>query len=432
MKTIFLKWQQLNKKHDLFSYFLYIYFFAYLPIVSLTTFIAIPSIVIKFLLIISIVILIFAFLDIAKKIAFVDFVVVGAFFAFSLFSFVIFQNNRSNIVAGLKIFFTSLWFYYLIFRFCQENQKRIGIVSFGSVVNIFVLFIVSIIHLKRKQTENMTLCYETLFFTSLCLSYGFSQQRINYKAIIFSLAVFLGIITIYLFGSRGPLLFAALLIIIYIYLKIKSKRIKMIYLSTFIFIVAVGFVVPLICILTYSSGNKLAIKILDFYAKIFTLSGREYLYLIEMNGFAYSPIVGHGLFGDRFLSIGFIYSNPKTIDFSFIIQQPNTTYAHNIIIELLVSIGAPLTILLIVGFFAFFFNYIHRVINDKNNTNIFLLPLMITGLCSLLLSNSFAVSNYFWGFLGSCVFLFVNNDCSRIKKAKKPFSTNQQHFEMDI
>ena len=405
------------------------YFFIYLPIVSLTTFITIPSIVTKILLVLSIVLLIFALPGIIKKIAFVDFVIVGLFFTFSLFSFIIFKNNRSEITIGLKIFFTSLWIYYFIFRFCQENKKRINVISFGSIVNILVLLIASIIHLKRKQSENMALCYETLFFASLCLSYLFSQDNFNYKIVLFSLVTLLGIITIYLFGSRGPLLFIALLIFIYAYLKIKSKKVKRIFLLMCASIVFICFAILFVCIFTYNSENKFAIKILEFYSKIFALSGREYLYLLEMNAFSYSPFVGHGLFGDRFLSIGFIFSNPQTTNFSSMVSAPFTTYAHNVLIELLVSIGVPLTVLLITLFVLFFFRYAISTINDKKNNNIFLLPLMITGFCSLLLSNSFVVSNYFWGFLGTCVFLYLNNTP---KKARKPVFIDEQYFELNV
>ena len=432
MKKLILKWQCLNEKYDFFAYFLGMYFFVYLPIVSLTTFITVSSIFTKTILIISIFLLLFALPNIVKKITFSDLAVIGTFFLLGLFSFVIFKNNRNDIVSGTKIFLTSLWIYYLLFRFCQENQKRINIVSFGSIVNLVILLIVSIVHLKKKQSENMTLCYETLFFASLCLSYAFSQKNINYKVFAFSLATLLGIVTIYIFGSRGPILFIVLLILINVYLKIQSGKVKKIYLLSLVSIIAIGLIIPFFCMLTYSSENIFAIKVLEIYYKVFSLSGREYLYSIEMNGFIYSPIIGHGLFGDRFLSIGFIFSNPQTTNFSSMVLAPYTTYSHNIFIELLVSLGAPLTIVLITIFLVFFLNYILPAINDKKHNNIYLLPLMITGLCSLLLSNSFAVSNYFWGFLGSCIYLYSNDGFILTKNKRKSIFITEQYFELNI
>ena len=432
MKKLVLSWHRLNEKHDIFVWFLVMYFFVYLPIVSLTTFIAIPSIVTKILLIASVAFLFFALPKIIKAVLFADLVVAGIFFALSVFSFVVFKNNRDEIAVGMKIFFTSLLFYYLIFRFCQENQKRINIVSFGSIMNIAILLIVSIVHLRRKQSENMTLCYETLFFASLCLSTAFSQKKFNFRIILFSLSTLLGIVAMYFFGSRGPIIFIVLLLLINVFLKLKSKKVKKIFLSTIVSIIAVVLILFFVCIFTYSSGNKLINKILEIYSKVFSLSGREYLYLIEMSGFSFSPIVGHGLFGDRFLSIGFIFSNPQTTNFSSMITTPYTTYAHNIIIELLVSFGIPLTILLIAFFLAFFSNKIIPTIKDKKNNSIFLLPMMITGLCSLLLSNSFAVSNYFWGFIGSCVFLYANNNYSSSKKIENNNLIEKRYFELNV
>ena len=432
MKRIVKKWKYLNENYDLFLLFLGMYFYIYLPIISLSTFIPIPSIATKVLMIISAALIIFALPIIIKKITFIDLFMIASFFVLNLFSFVVFENNRSDIFAGIKIFFTSLLFYFITFRFCQYNQKRVDVVSFGSLVNILALLIVSIVNMRRNYGENMTLCYETLFFTSICLSYVFFQKKKNYKIFLFSSVILAGVTAIYFFGSRGPLFFIVLLLLIETYLKIKTKRMKKVFIISFALVIIVLLIIPFICVPAYNNGNVIAKKILEAYNKILSLSGREYLYSIEMSGFTYSPIVGYGLYGDRFLSIGFIFSNPQTTNFRSLILSPNTTYSHNLIVELLVSFGAPLTFVLIVFFIVFIFNYLLPAIKDKQCSNIFVLPLLITGFLSLFLSNSFAVSNYFWGLLGSCVFLFLNERNSSSSNKVNSILTDSLFFEMNI
>lgn len=432
MRKMYFKWCDFCKKYDLFALFLGLYFFVDTPVISLSNIIAFPSIITKAILVFTTVVIFFDLPNIIKNIKVIDFVIVGLYLFLCFLSYIFYKNNRNEIVDGLKIFITSLWIYYYIFRFCEETKKRINIVSLGSVFNIFILFIVSIVHLKNGLSENMTLCYETLFFASISLSYAFSLKKISYKVILFPLAFLIGLVAIYIFKSRGPFLFAVVLVIVLIYFKINTKQLKKALLLSCCSVIAVAILLPLVCILTYSSENIFAVKILELYSKAFSLSGRDYLYSLEMSGFTFSPIIGCGLFGDRFLSIGFIFSNPQTTSFSSITTYLSTTYSHNIIVEFLVSFGVPITIMIVILFASFFYRYILKALNNKNNVQVFLLPLLLAGVCSLFLSNSFSVSNYFWAFLGSSVTLYLENQDIFIQKSTNALLHAKHFIELNI
>ena len=412
MKKLLSKFISVNEKYDLFLIFACLYLFVCSPISSLAETISFPSLLTKGLLIVSLFVLLLSFPRIIKELIIADLLVVGSLFLLSVFSMIAFKNNYADVISGLRVFFTSLLFYYILFRLCRNSNKRISVISYASIFNSFVLFIVSLLHFKAKRAENMTLCYQTLLFTSICLSSAFFESKSIIRKVVFVIPSLLGVVAIYLFGSRGPLIFFFVLLLTIIYLKIHNQKTKKIYLGAFLSIVVAILLLFVVCVFVYNSGNgnKFVVEVLKTYGKVFFLSGREYLFALELGAYRYSPILGYGLFGDRFLSIGFIFSNPQTTNFSSLVLSPYTTYSHTLFIESLLSLGGPLLILILFFATAFFINYLLPLLRKKDASITLLLPLIITGLFSLMLSNSFVVSNHFWAFLGYCVYLYTKYD----------------------
>lgn len=193
----------------------------------------------------------------------------------------------------------------------------------------------------------------------------------------------IGLIGIFLYGSRGPILIFAIYVILAILLYSKRKiGKKIIALSVIIivvlFLLANGWLEAVIIAFAdkYNFSSRTIQKILG--GTLTDTSGRALIYGTILSKIRESPIIGWGIFSDRY--------------FLNTIAQGGSAYSHNIILEMAVSFGIP-------GI-AFFVLIVVKIINwfrSNNEISTRVLMLIAMGSClPLFLSLSFWSHSMFW------------------------------------
>lgn len=229
--------------------------------------------------------------------------------------------------------------------------------------------------------SDMTAGYAILPAVLFAIDYSFSRI----KAIPWAS---LGLITILLLGSRGPLLIAGIFLIIEVLRYSKTTWKKFLFS---LLIVAVIYIVQTNTYLLWLTwlndllkSNGLTVASLQkilFYSD--RSNGRSEIYTFAVQAINNSPIIGNGIYFDR----GF------------------AAYAHNVFLELFVDFG--IIIGLLTSLSLIICSYRMLVVSKKNSDNCFTIALILI-FCvigELLFSGSYLREPMFWFLIG----LFCNS-----------------------
>lgn len=225
--------------------------------------------------------------------------------------------------------------------------------------------------------EEMVSAYNILPHLLLIILFLFEKP-----SVINITTALIGSVLLFSLGSRGPAF--ALLLFIFAYLLFIKKWKKPIK-SKLVIVFSVVFILllskPILELLKYiSEKNGMSVRIFTRLAEgsIFDSSGRDELQDIVKDAIFKKPFVGYGFVYDRVLLSG--------------------TYTHNIFLELFLTFGIPVGVLMLV----FLTQLLLRAIlyGSTNFDKGFVLVLICCGLIKLLFSGSFVDEPYFYLLLG--------------------------------
>lgn len=227
--------------------------------------------------------------------------------------------------------------------------------------------------------------YNMSFSYGLLLPMLSLYSRKNSYSIIASLLLFIFVIAL---GSRGAAVFFTLYVIVDIIL-FNRKYLIFIILA----IVSIIFLIPLFINKLDELGISSRTLILLLSGDFDQDSGRSEIFDLVINPLMKNPILGIGLWGDRYYIDGF--------------------YCHNIILEVCLNFGIVLGSFLILYIFVFFLKTYFRS-NAENK--MVLLKYLIACVLPLMLSNSYLVAPNFGIFLGV---LYSIRNCNVYKQTLK-------------
>lgn len=414
MKHLINYWSAFNNKINFFRLFVIFYVCVFIPtsivLRLLSNFFPTRPISLS-LLVVVFLLLLFSAPAIIKMINYRDLVFFG-FFAICFLMLAIRQNFTSGIVSSIKTILTSCVLYFLVFRYSQEKTEY-KYLAFGFYIITFCLFCYSIYHKLTSRFEDMTNSYFASLSSAIVLSHVLFVNKKRWILIVGIILCALGFTASYLFGSRGPIVLFVVYVLYLLYRKVFAKN-KNKTLIGIIIILLFLFLALSFHVLTKTLVSNGIIKqdsaLAKIYFAMFSSSGRNVLYRMVFIGTKYYFPFGNGLFGDRPLTSLFIYSAEDPVNFGAIPQTFHTTYSHNIVLEFLASFGWIGSLLIVLFLIVYLKNNFSTICIEKTKLSIFL-PLLFIGIFSLLLSNSFIVSDYFWAFCGIC--LSILSSCSK-------------------
>lgn len=252
-----------------------------------------------------------------------------------------------------------------------ESIKRILIVS-SRVLILLIVFITWIFGGLVYEDQYMSFS-NALTIISLILLYSAISKK-NYLDLIMFI---IGSVMILIYGSRGGFIAIVLYLII---LAAIFKRTKiLLILGTSI----IGFVI--IHLFNFQDNIRITLsnlgiesRTIDFLSSntLFYFDDRFKIYELLIREIVKNPIFGLGLAGDRyFLNIHF--------------TGVNSTYAHNIILEIWLHYGLIIgTIIMSICIYIFFRGFIFNRIMSKD-TKMFLFIFFVTSILQLFVSRSY-------------------------------------------
>ncbi len=326
-----------------------------------------------------------------KKIKLSDFMFYITIVLICILNFFIFPDNQNVL---LKIIPTFLLFVVpMYFIGTSIDFKRVyKLLYWLSVFTIFTRFLYSLTFEKAMSeveslyVGNMMASYQLLPHVCVVVLAFFNKPNV-----INIISSVIGIIFIFSFGSRGPLVCLAVLVILYLLFFKKYKRPLLVYTSI---ITAGGLLFVFfdrLLMWFYNISLKLGLSV-RIFAKFFegdffVSSSRNRIIELLFEKISQKPVLGYGIAGDRTIIGG---------------------YSHNLAVELWVSFGIIIGTILI-G--ALFFICIRALMKSKRNSidNMAILLLICCGLINLFISGSYLSAPYLFLLIGLCIAVFRKN-----------------------
>ncbi|SDD99350.1 O-antigen ligase like membrane protein [Bhargavaea beijingensis] len=248
---------------------------------------------------------------------------------------------------------------------------------------IGLFFIVSFFIRGTGNVYDMVFSYH-ISIPVILLLYKFFRER----SVLDLILVVLGVLSILMIGSRGPLLSIIVFILLSILFQTYGRRKEG---KSILFSLLIGVLI--------SFGLLYLDKIIIMLERIFTSlgvdsrtlriftndnidfsTGRGPIYDATKEKILENPLWGHGILGDR--------------------EFLNGTYPHNLFLELLAQFGIILGSILIIIFFVYtFLSFINKYKAERDLALLF----FSIGVVQLFVSNTFWMSYNFWLFLAVCI-----------------------------
>lgn len=321
---------------------------------------------------------------------------------FSLF----FGNDKNigtlqSIVPQFLLFCAPL----LFIGICLDTDRVIPLLYILSTISIYALafYILFIgggsIEYRDSMNEDMYSAYKLL--PHLLLVCFFVLHKPNVKNII---TFIFGTILLFSFGTRGPILCLTLYVALYLLVfktyknNVRSKVI--IVLVTTIFLIFFEQILGFIMLLSSSLGMSTRVfsRLLDG-TFLTHLSGRDIFQQLLITAIKERPWLGYGVAGDRMILYG--------------------SYAHNIILELLVSYGVPIGVILLLRCLFKIFKGLNSNITEYNTA--FILILVCCSFIKLFFSGTYLNEPLLFLLLGIC------ENSIRQKRAQKRMVNNNEN-----
>jgi hypothetical protein len=322
---------------------------------------------------------------------------VGIIFIITLFSY-LFHPENGNIITKVFAFQYGLSIvpFVCLIRNKKEFERVISLyasITFAScILNLVPFFknggfwITTYGNSVLKLSYNMTLGYGALV-SGLLFFWIYKEKK---HIIILLISLFCILISL-IWGSRGCLLCYAIYLALYLFSTTTSKRLTrsiIFSLIFFVFLFFIGIDNILILIARVLSGFGLSSRTIGSLGTLSIISndsGRRDIWGILLNQLWEKPFAGFGILGDRAV-LNQYYSDAVTL------------YSHNVVLEILVSFGIPLGLVIIITTTA-------RIIKCSKlciNTDLYgyFICLLSYNLGNLMVSNTLWYSTGFWFFIG--------------------------------
>jgi len=357
-----------------------------LPILNL-----IPDLIIALL---YFVVIVFAFPYMVKNIKMVDvfvFIFIATFYALN---YILFPNNKEALdfyASSFLISVVPLYFVGLSFNIDLVKKMLYTL----SVISIISLAIYKLVYgggntNLNLSNEDMFAAYKLLPHLLIVFVVTFSTPKIMNV-----LLSGFGVILLFSFGTRGPLICAFLFVMIYFFfLKKNNKKIfAWGIMAVCVFAVSLLFT-PIVSFLQNISvqlgmSTRIFSQLLDG-TFITNLSGRDDIYYLIVAAIKEKPWFGYGIAGDR-----------------TILSSLVDTYSHNIVLEVIVSYGIPIgsCVLIYLSFLLFRGNKFCKTENER----MFVLLLFCNCIIKLLFSGTYLNDGFLFLLFGICVGIIRNS-----------------------
>ena len=294
-----------------------------------------------------------------------------------LLNFIFFPQNSDVLAQNIVPFLFGTLTY--LFVGLGINIKRDFKMLYNiSMVAIVTKFILLVIEPTNISGGDMSSSYQLL--PHICLVLCVAIEKPKVLRILVSL---LGVVTIFSFGTRGPLICLAILCIISLTFK-KHKHPVLTYLLTIgvlaLIIIFFDNILDLLKQITSLLG--MSTRIFDrIQSETFFLSdGRNIITTSLLGYIKEKPLIGYGFLGDRTL-IGF--------------------YSHNILIEFCISFGVIVGVLLLIAIAIIFIKKFCLLIKEQDRYSMyFFVTLFCCGFIKLFMSGTFINEKYFFLLIG--------------------------------
>lgn len=264
------------------------------------------------------------------------------------------------------------------------------VVLFGVIYYIIVLSTAVNTGTEQDQ-DNMAFAYNLLPF-SLFTLFGFLEKKSVVNLVLLVVSVVLQFLT----GTRGPLLCICIALLLYLFLyksTVKAKVFAVLiggavvaYLMSDLFTEHIEILAEFLEDVGIS--NRIVDKLVE--GELADSSGRDRINNIIIAGIWDHPLLGNGLFGDRYL----LQASGSSL-----------TYAHNILLELLCQFG-------LLGGGVIFAGIIYMqffALKKRRMKSCWMLMLIVAGFVKLFMSNSYIIEPVFFLLIGSCCNSLFNN-----------------------
>ena len=273
--------------------------------------------------------------------------------------------------------------YFLGLSFDEKRQEVLSMMKITSLISIplHFLFVLAVGVGNITQVEdNMSYAYRILPHICLCFAVFVNEKKKTY--LFASLA---GLLLIFFFGSRGCSLLGFSFMVVYFVFFREKKNIKISLGISAIGLVLIVFYEKILLFLN-NLFNKLGYNTRIFQQLLsgwfFTSYGRDEIRIEAIELIKQNPVWGYGIAGDRQLMIA--------------------DYAHNFILEMLLSFGVVAGTL---GILCIVIYLIRAVFISKNMDyrTIILVLVFGNGFLKLFLSGTYLLEYQFFLLLGICV-----------------------------
>ncbi len=316
-----------------------------------------------------------------------------------LITMVVFKDNipflREN---WSRILISAVPFYFVGISYSHSNCSRdLFWCSVGSVTTMLFYQFIKIRNGEATEDYNMNVAYILLPSVMYLLYYAIYKDRKKYWII-----GILSALSLFIFGTRGPILCAFVFIIVYflhrtlVSHKLKNYGLLLLSVTGFGFMSAnESFFKNLAGVLSNIFARfGFSTRIFDFLAAgdATTSTGRDYLTSETIDAIIANPIFGYGFTGDQYL-LG--------------------VYCHNIFLELWCHFGIIGGSIVLICLLAL---SVTALVKASRSPKIFYFALMLICMVyvKLMLSSSYTLEPFFYFMIGA--FVAINRKCKKTKK----------------
>ncbi len=307
---------------------------------------------------------------------------------------------QDYVVSNVLEYFATIFILFFIGRSVRDYSSLLNKLSKFSYIMIVVAMAFQLVLLTAKIEaieDDMFFSYQCLPFVLIALHD--MMRKPNLWKILLNV---LGFILLIMCGTRGPILWWLIAIVVFAYANqggvLKKIILTVLFASLFVYLASDAFYQTLGALNDYLLELGIENRIIEKFLSedLLDQSGRDIISEKIIDMILENPILGCGLYYDR-------------------VMFP-TSYAHNVFLELLLSFGIPIGFVLFLSVIVFF---VMSLISRKNTFDykIILIVFFFTGFLKLFVSSSFMIEPHTYLFLG---ILFSSQKIIVQSKEEKP------------
>lgn len=296
---------------------------------------------------------------------------------------------------------SSVLFFYWLIRECNNSDELWNTLTYISIVCIAL----DIVSMGAANVEyEMNYGYRLEFCAIILLSNYLAKQKTTRYLVLSLVAMFVAVLR----GSRGCIIGYAVFTLLYEIVIEKKITIKKCLIFSGI---AAGFLLVTSSVAMqalYNLFSKFGMSSRTLYylatngisdLSVSALNGRAHLYTTLTDVIKNSDLfTWYGAYGDRALLNG------------------QYAYAHNLILEFLITFGKLFGgVLIILYIFNFIRNLVNKSYGDGISSRVLLIAFAAFSVCRLFISSSFWYEPYFWGSIAIMATMNQARSCRRVR-----------------